>query len=221
MKKNLRYILFIMSTMFFITKVGATECIVCGKDTIPIPAAIPSFVSKLILLVQILVPVILIVTGMIKYAKVVFSGEDKVAREVNQSFIRSIISAVVVFLVVAIVKFVFGVVDKANTDSNINSNSCIDCFINGNCGSPVGCPTRDESIEEWKQKGCNSYELKDCPSVAPNGTRCTKKGMGNNETTPSCKKACDYLGISACDNRKDCVWGTIDEDESQGCYEKK
>lgn len=310
MKKNLRYILFMILTMAFTSNVEASTCYVCG-DTVPIPSAIPNFSSKLITLAQISVPVILIVTGMIKYAKVVLSGEDKTAREVNNAFIKSLISAISVFLVVTIVKYVFTVVDKLNTGENKKSTSCINCFVNGNCSGPVTCPGRNTDMKKWKQstkealfhesyKLCENYNIQtdgcdgktdtnghkckivivsgsptckiDCEHLSPqdcttrndckpteNGQKCTndpdylKKSNNNSKTTGTCEnfsyescpqmdplhntceKKIDNSGskscITACSNfttvekcfqhSKNCVWGTIDENGSQGCYEKK
>lgn len=193
MKKNIKYVLFTLFTMSIMTKVGATRCVVCGTDSMPIPETIPTFISRIITLLQILVPVILIITGMIKYAKVVFSGEDKEAREVNKSFIRSIILAFAVFLVVAIIKFAFGIIDKANGNTT-SSNSCINCFINGKCGETYTCPTRDDDLEKWKE----TY---------------------NEVTNPTGN--CEKLSQSACGKRDDCFWGSIDQYENQGCYSKK
>ena len=212
MKKNLKYILFTLSTMLIITNVKA-DCVVCGADTIPIPEALPNFVSKLIMLVQILVPVILIVTGMIRYAKVVFSGEDKVATETNRSFIRSAIAAVSIFLIISIVKFVFNAIDKTNAGGeydNIYSESCISCFINGDCETTF-CPERDEDLQEYKdrvlktaKKGCSDYGLDECPDKAKDGIACTDRAVMKGSSALKCAKACKYLGTKACSERMDC-----------------
>lgn len=146
MRKKINYSLF-MSTLFLIcTSVSAKtitrSCVVCGKDALEIPAALPKFVSALITLAQILVPIILIVTGMIRYVKAVASGDDKVTSEVNSSFFKSIIAAVAVFLVVAITKFAFNVYDSANGSSD--TNSCVSCFITNNCNTAT-CSSRSSN----------------------------------------------------------------------------
>lgn len=142
MKRNFNYILFSLSLIF--TSLGsanaASNCVSCGPDSLSIPLAIPKFVSKLVTLVQILIPVILIVVGMIKYAKAVTSGEEKVIKETNSSFIRSIITGISIFLVVAIVKFAFGLLGSEGNGALY----CVSCFISDDNCKTVSCPKREE-----------------------------------------------------------------------------
>ncbi len=145
MKKSINYILLTSILLFtFINNVDAApivrECVTCGADSMAIPSALPNFVAALITFAQIMVPIILIVFGMIRYIRAVASGEDKVIQEVNRSFIKSIIAAVAVFLVVSIVRFTFSLVDSKSDDNK--STSCISCFITGDC-TYTACPSRD------------------------------------------------------------------------------
>lgn len=141
MKKKINYIL--TAILLFISVDSASaitrECVKCGEDALEIPAQLPNFVSSLITLAQILVPIILIVSGLIKYLKAVTSGEDKVISETNKAFIKSIITAVAIFLVVAIVRFTFDVVESAGEE---DTTSCISCFITGEC-TGVTCTSRN------------------------------------------------------------------------------
>ncbi len=143
MRKKINYSLFISALFLMFTSVSAKtiarSCVTCGADALEFPAALPKFVSALITLAQILVPVILIVTGMVRYIKAVASGDDKVVSQVNSSFIKSIIAAVSVFLLVTIVKFSFSVYDKANGTND--TNSCVSCFVNNEC-TETACTSR-------------------------------------------------------------------------------
>ena len=143
MRKKIDYSLF-MGILFLIgtgvsAKTITRSCVTCGSGALEFPAALPSFVSSLVTLAQVLVPIILIVTGMVRYIKAVSSGEDKVVSQINGSFIKSIIAAVSVFLIVTIVKFSFSVYDSANGTSD--TNSCVSCFINNECTEAV-CSSR-------------------------------------------------------------------------------
>ena len=197
--KKLFNISFLTSILFLgMNNVSAIEraCVKCG-DGIEIPALLPSFVSKLVLLLQLAVPIILIVTGSFRYAKAVMSGDDKVIKETNSSFIKSIIAAVVIFLSIAIVKFAFNVFDQADTEGDGGTNSCVACFIKGDCPS-AACVGRDGSSSYTPQNGCEDFDANSCPSTAPDGMNCKNTGS-------SCQKACAYLSISDCQKRSDCT----------------
>lgn len=106
------------------------DTVTCGG--MAIEAIIPNLVSGAITALKIFVPIILIIFGMIDLAKAVMSNDEKTMKEAQGKFIKRIIYAVLVFLIVAIVQTVFGLLAKA--DSNTNSaTACIDCFINGDC----------------------------------------------------------------------------------------
>lgn len=146
--KKFKYILFSLVLLFIGMSpiLAADECAVCGSDALPIPVKIPLFVSKLITLAQIAVPIIIIVTAMIRYFKVVASGEDKTAKEANSAFVRSLITGVSIFLVVAIVKTAFNIVGN-DASSSLN---CVSCFISGNCQTKA-CPERSISNNDNKE----------------------------------------------------------------------
>ena len=139
--KKMKYIVFIILLLWSTPVFAATKCVTCG-DSLPFPVTIPNFVSKLILLAQIAVPIMIIIGAMIRYFKVVGSNDEKAAKEANSSFVRSLITGVAIFLVVVIVKVVFNLAGD-NTSSSLN---CVSCFISGenSCGKKVACPDREE-----------------------------------------------------------------------------
>ncbi|MBP3766091.1 MAG: hypothetical protein J6G98_02815 [Bacilli bacterium] len=161
MKKIFNYS-FLMSLLFIgIDNIYALDrtCVKCG-DGMEIPSLLPNFVSKLILIAQIAVPIILIVTGMIRYLKAVMSGDDKVIKETNSSFIKSIIAAVAVFISITIVKTAFNVFDQANADGDGATNSCVTCFITGNCQS-TACIDRNGNADGTVIKNCADAQTSD------------------------------------------------------------
>ena len=107
----------------------------CDIDIDPI---VPAFTSGCITVLKIVIPIILIVLGMIDLAKAVMSNDDKVMKEAQGKLIKRIVYAVIIFFVVAIVQFVFGLLGSASdnaSDSNMEYNkdnitSCINCFVN-------------------------------------------------------------------------------------------
>lgn len=97
-----------------------------------IPAKVPELVSLFVLIAQIVVPVILVLLGMIDFAKGVMSQKEDEIKKGQQTFIKRLVMGAIVFFVVALVKILVGVVGD-NTTNKENIISCIDCFINNNC----------------------------------------------------------------------------------------
>ena len=107
----------------------------CQGMTAGIDEMIPSFVSSIVTLIQIAIPVILIVLGMLDLGKAVTSNDEKQMKEAQKTLIKRIIYAVLIFFVIAIVKFVFGVLGDAQTANDKTADkarNCIDCFLNYN-----------------------------------------------------------------------------------------
>lgn len=110
----------------------------CGIEIDPI---VPAFTSGVVTILKILIPIILIAFGMIDLARAVMTNDDKVMKEAQTKLIKRIIYAVIIFFVVAIVQFVFGLLAKASKESTQGGeiekskvSECISCFINGdNC----------------------------------------------------------------------------------------
>ena len=109
--------------------------VTCRGLSAPIDAMIPTFISNIVTLVQIAIPVILIVLGMLDLGKAVTSNDEKQMKEAQKTLIKRIIYAVLIFFVIAIVKFVFGVLGDAQTANDKTADkarNCIDCFLNYN-----------------------------------------------------------------------------------------
>ena len=87
-----------------------------------------------VLIIQIVVPVMLIIFGMIDLAKAVASQDDKVQKEAGAKFVKRVAFAILVFLMVAIVRTIFSIVGRQlQSDGTAESNvsGCISCFISG------------------------------------------------------------------------------------------
>lgn len=114
--------------------VFATEYIVCGDDK-HIPKVIGDLFSALMVVVKIIVPILLVVSGMISFLKVVYSGNtDDDMKKAQKKLINNIIAAVVIFLVVSIISFVVGL----TAGKNNSAMSCVRCLV-----KPEGCEIID------------------------------------------------------------------------------
>ena len=106
-------------------------------DGILVPNQLFNIVSVLIKGIRIAVPVLLIIFGMMDFAKSVIAKKEEDVKKHQQAFVKRLISAVVVFLLIWVVQFVVnvisGVEDKTNDSGQTVSDiwSCSRKFING------------------------------------------------------------------------------------------
>lgn len=109
------------------------DMVTCGGMTID--AVIPAIVSTIVTAIKIFIPIVLIIFGMLDMGRAVLSSDEKAMKENQGKLIKRVIYAVVVFLIVALVQTVFGVLGKADTEGSNTATSCINCFINNECVS--------------------------------------------------------------------------------------
>lgn len=109
------------------------DTVQCGD--IVIDEVVPKFVSLIVNIIKILVPIVIIIFGIIDLFKAATANDEKVMKEAQKKLISRIIYAVLVFFVVAIVQFVFKTLSNAGDKSD--ATSCISCFISGDC-RPAG-----------------------------------------------------------------------------------
>ena len=72
------------------------------------------------------VPILLIIFGTIDLAKAVVAGKEDEMKKAQNTFIRRLVYAIAVFLVVTLVSFVIGVVAKNASDKE--DSSAIKCW---------------------------------------------------------------------------------------------
>ncbi len=139
MKKVLKVMLIFISLFIFLDFVKAEEynnipseasTISCGSGMMEqIPSLFPKVVSTAYTIIQIVVPIVLVVIGLIDLLKSVSSQKEDDIKKGQQILIKRIIAAVVVFLIFTIVKFVIGLA----SDGNSGIIDCTECFINNKC----------------------------------------------------------------------------------------
>lgn len=103
-----------------------------GLDSIP--EVLPNITSAIVTIVKIVIPVVLIFLGMLDMGKAVISNDEKDMKAAQGKLIKRFIYAVIIFLLVAIVQLIFGLVSKNSGEANLTA--CINCFVNGeSCGA--------------------------------------------------------------------------------------
>ena len=115
------------------------DCVLCGDETY-FPAYLVKLVANIIGFIQVMVPVIIILVGMIELFKAVIASDEKKMSESKDSLIRKIIAGVMIYLVIAVIQFAFTAVPNF-TDGDIDVMECMSYFINGPEGVTY-CPDR-------------------------------------------------------------------------------
>lgn len=100
-------------------------CEVFGED-VQFGKQIPKIISSVIIVMQIMAPVLLVIFGSIDLVKGVASQKEDEIKKGQQVLIKRTIAAVLVFFVIAIVKFGISLFAK---NSNGGLMSCVECFI--------------------------------------------------------------------------------------------
>ncbi len=102
-----------------------------GSISVEIPPGIFNVVSLIIKLIQVAVPVMLIIWGMIDFAKAVVGGDEDKIKAGQKLFLKRLIAAVIVFLVVTIVTLLLNLVGQVVEGGTADVDSCFKLFING------------------------------------------------------------------------------------------
>lgn len=170
---------------------------VCGVDFIS--ERLPNVTSSIYEIVKTMVPIVIIVLGMFDFFKAVISQKQEESTKHTQRFIRRLTSGLLVFLIMALVEFVF-----TNLGTVSNYTTCMDCILNNErCGATY---TVDKNV-------CEGYKGDECPSEV-DGVKCETKTVLN---ATYCRSVCsDLKGRSKCESRSYCEWNN-----ASGCGDKK
>ena len=109
---------------------GGISKVSCGNLT-GIPEKIPELTSFAFTLVQIAVPIILILLGSIDLMKGLTAQKEDEIKKGQKVLVKRIITGVIIFFVVVVVKFLVSIV--ADSTNSIDIVDCIDCFLSDNC----------------------------------------------------------------------------------------
>ncbi|MBE6160161.1 MAG: hypothetical protein E7157_03850 [Lactobacillales bacterium] len=244
MKKKISYIILLFIMLLPITSVladgfsSSTTIKACGFDYMP--SKLPNFTSGIYNILKLLIPVILIVMGMIDFTQAMMSSEEKKMKDSQKKFINRLIAGVVIFLIMAVVQFVFRKIGTTTSYKNGFVN-CIDCVLNGSTGACGGgtndlrkacsdynytsCKPKDDyghsciTIKDnngslvcvVKGERCSDFSASDCPSTTSTGTHYCEVLNG------TCTESCKGRSISTCTGR--CKW-TGGDPSSGTCVEK-
>ena len=108
----------------------------CGGTGLVFSGTFPYLVSSLVTIIKIVVPILLIVFGLLDLAKAVVASKEDEIKKGQNTFVKRLIAAVVVFLSIQIVQVVIRFV----SNNDVSVAQCFNCFIHGD--------VKDTSCEE-------------------------------------------------------------------------
>ncbi len=116
--------------MLELLKLSRGTTYTCGSGELKFDGLIPTITSTIVLIIQIGVPVLLIIFGMLDLGKAVIAQKEDEIKKGQSTFFKRLIAAILVFFVVTIVKLVVNF-----AADRTDAVDCIDCFIRGgaNC----------------------------------------------------------------------------------------
>lgn len=104
----------------------------CGNGTMKnIPSRLIDIINTIVTIIQIGVPIVLIILGMIDFGKSAIAQKEDEMKKGQRVFISRLVTALLVFFVILFVKVGIRFVNDSSESSKIVS--CIDCFISGRC----------------------------------------------------------------------------------------
>ncbi len=118
-----------MNWMFFMATELSDKIDVC-KDL----NMVWTIMGYVILAIQVVVPILLIISGMMTMAKAIMEKKEDAIKTAQNLLIKKLIAAVIAFLVISVTKIV---VDLVVNNSDNHWETCIDCALHpyhGDCG---------------------------------------------------------------------------------------
>ena len=98
-----------------------------GLDNFTFDGTLPYIISVLILIVQIAVPLLLVVFGMLDLGKAVVASKEDEIKKGQQTFIKRLIAGAIVFFVIFIVQ----ALTRFLSNGSDNIMGCFNCFVHG------------------------------------------------------------------------------------------
>ena len=104
----------------------------CGNGIV-IPGTLVGLIKNGIFVIQVVIPILLIIWGMLDFAKGIIGQDEDKIKAGQKKFIQRLIAAIIVFLVIALSGFIINLVGGLGGDGNSASSAwtCARDIING------------------------------------------------------------------------------------------
>lgn len=132
MLKRIKMIFIMCISFFVVSNVYAADSVAteisCGDGILPIPIATARIINTGYKIIKYGTPLLLVFFGIIDFGSAVIGSSEDDIKKKQKKFINRIIAAIVIFLVLAIVEFVF---DLLAANGIMDATGCIDAILNG------------------------------------------------------------------------------------------
>jgi len=100
-----------------------------------IPSKLAHVIYLVVKAIQVVVPILLIIWGMLDLGKAVMAQKEDEIKKGQQTFVKRVIAAILVFFVVAITQLIIGLFADGGNEGGLANcmNSILECS-NDNCG---------------------------------------------------------------------------------------
>lgn len=128
MKKKILLLVILLMCVLYVPNVLAVDITGCETilSGIKIDSKIANATHTIILVIQIAVPILLVIFGMMDLFKSIIAQKEDEIKKGQQIFIKRLITAAIVFFIISIVKLL---ISFASDDEGIMT--CASCFLNG------------------------------------------------------------------------------------------
>lgn len=106
----------------------------CGGINVPVQIA--HIIGLAIQVIKIAVPILLIIWGMLDLGKAVMAQKEDEIKKGQQTFLKRLMAAAIVFFVVVIAEFLVGLLAKDDTEKS-TITGCIDKIVD--CANKSAC----------------------------------------------------------------------------------
>lgn len=158
--KKINYCLFGLIVLFFVVSPVFASMEACNSYLdITIDEKIANATRIVVLVIQIVIPILLVIFGSIDFVKAVVAQKEDEIKKGQQTFVKRIIAAVIVFFIVAIVKLIVGFGAGKKSTNILN---CVSCFVDGpnskECQLQSNTTYDEEQKEDTEEKNKKNNE---------------------------------------------------------------
>lgn len=99
----------------------------CGNLGTTFAGTFPYITHIIVQIIKIAIPILLIIFGMLDLGKAVVASKEDEIKKGQQTFVKRLVAAIIVFFVTTVV----GIVVKFVASKDATIPNCMNCFING------------------------------------------------------------------------------------------
>ena len=170
--KKIKYLFVLIAlSLLFLPSVYAVNITGCNQvlgTNVLIDVKIANLVHLIIVVIKIAVPVILVVFGMMDLVKGLIAQKDDEIKKGQQTFIKRLITAALVFFLISIVQLVIGFV-AGNDSEGRGIMNCANCFINGADATTGICKGSSDDVADESDESNDSDDSTEEESQAGEG----------------------------------------------------